>query len=103
MCAIQAIQRTELMNCASLEPKHADLRGVQTVVSDPLVDRSTTGFNLGGFGGFSVDGRPVLSTRHDTVDEFKHLAKVRVAGSNPVFRSKEIPGRGGFAGSTEER
>ena len=27
----------------------------------------------------------------DALDEFKHLAKVRVAGSNPVFRSKELP------------
>jgi len=30
------------------------------------------------------------------VDELKHLAKVRVAGSNPVFRSNKVPGRGGF-------
>ncbi len=27
-----------------------------------------------------------------------HLAKVRVAGSNPVFRSNKTPGRGGFRG-----
>jgi hypothetical protein len=34
-----------------------------------------------------VDGEPAQSTRPDAVDELKHLAKVRVAGSNPVFRS----------------
>jgi len=34
-----------------------------------------------------VDGWPVQGTGLDIVDELKHLAKVRVAGSNPVFRS----------------
>jgi hypothetical protein len=53
----------------------------------PVVDRSTTVLNSGGFGGPCVDGRPARRTRHDAVDELKHLAKVRVAGSNPVFRS----------------
>ena len=55
--------------------------------SIPWVDRSTTGLNSGGFGGRSVDGRPAQRTRQDTVDELKHLAKVRAAGSNPLFRS----------------
>jgi hypothetical protein len=39
-----------------------------------------------------VDGRPVQGTHQNAVDELKHLAKVRVAGSNPVFRSNEGPG-----------
>ena len=56
-----------------------------------VVDRSTTGLNSGESGGRSVDGRPVQRTGLDALDEFKHLAKVRVAGSNPVFRSKELP------------
>ena len=54
---------------------------------DLVVDRSTTGSNSGGFGGRSVDGRPAQRNRQDALDELKHLAKVRVAGSNPVFRS----------------
>jgi hypothetical protein len=37
----------------------------------------------GQFGGRPVDGRPALRTRQDTVDELKHIAKVRVADSNP--------------------
>jgi len=45
-----------------------------------VVDRSTTGFDSGGFGGRSVDGRPGHRTRRETMDELKHLAKVRVAG-----------------------
>ena len=32
------------------------------------------------------------------MDEKNHLAKVRVAGSNPVVRSKESPGRGAAGG-----
>jgi len=54
---------------------------------DLVVDRSATRLNSGGFGGRSVDGRPAQKTRQDTADELKHLAKVRVAGSNPVFCS----------------
>jgi hypothetical protein len=54
---------------------------------DLVVDRSTTGLNSGGLGGHSEDGGPAQRIRLDTVDELKHLAKVRVAGSNPVFRS----------------
>ena len=42
-----------------------------------------------------MDGRPAQRTRLDAVDEVKHLAKVRVAGSNPVFRSI-IAGQGQF-------
>ena len=34
-----------------------------------------------------MDGGPAQRTAKDTMDELKHLAKVRVAGSNPVFRS----------------
>jgi hypothetical protein len=51
------------------------------------VDRSTTGSNSADPGGQSVDGRAARRTRRDVLDELKHLAKVRVAGSNPVFRS----------------
>jgi hypothetical protein len=53
-----------------------------------VVDRSTTRLNWGGFGGRPLDGRPVRRTHMDTLDELNHLAKVRVAGSNPVFRSR---------------
>ena len=52
-----------------------------------VVDRSTTGWDLGEFDGRSLDRRPAQKTRWGPVDELKHLAKVRVAGSNPVFRS----------------
>ncbi len=58
-------------------------------VEKPVVDRSTTGSNSGVFGGQSVDGCPAQRTRPDAVDDLKHLAKVRVADSNPVFRSIE--------------
>jgi hypothetical protein len=63
-----------------------------------IVDRSTTGLSSGGFSGRSADGRPAQRIRQDVADELKHLAKVRVAGSNPVFRSNGAPGRGGFRG-----
>src|ERR1700722_7227783 len=49
-----------------------------------VVDRSTTGSNSGGFGGRSMDGRPAQWIPQDTLDELNHLAKVRVAGSNPA-------------------
>jgi hypothetical protein len=61
-----------------------------------VVDRSTTGSNSGGFGGRSMDGRPAQWIPQDTLDELNHLAKVRVAGSNPVFRSIKVPGQSGF-------
>ena len=66
-------------------PEQLNLKGVELVV-----DRSTTGSNSVGFGGLSVDGRQAQRTSSDTADELKHLAKVRVAGSNPVFRSREV-------------
>jgi hypothetical protein len=34
-----------------------------------------------------MDERPAQRIAQDTLDELNHLAKVRVAGSNPVFRS----------------
>ncbi len=46
-----------------------------------------------------MDGRPRYGTGADHQDQFHHLAKVRVAGSNPVFRSmcarrgREEPGQ----------
>jgi hypothetical protein len=108
--------RLSLCRCASAAPpQHCDhpfgflthlaVRGTDLTARVPcagssfersnlVVDRSTTGLNSGPFGGLSVDGRPVQRTRQDTVDELNHLAKVRVAGSNPVFRSNEVPGRG---------
>ena len=46
---------------------------------------------LGGRGGNWVDGRPRSGTGTEHQDQFQHVAKVRVAGSNPVFRSK-VPG-----------
>jgi hypothetical protein len=53
-----------------------------------LVDRSTTGSNSCEPSGRSVDGGIAQRTGLDAVDELKHLAKVRVAGPNPVFRSR---------------
>ena len=38
-------------------------------------------------GGHCVDGGAVQRICPDALDKLKHLAKVRVAGSNPVFRS----------------
>jgi hypothetical protein len=35
-----------------------------------------------------VDGGPAKRLGPDVLDDLNHLAKVRVAGSNPVFRSK---------------
>jgi len=43
-----------------------------------VVSRSTRGLNSGCFGGRSVDGRPAQRTCLDTVDELKHIAKVKV-------------------------
>jgi hypothetical protein len=36
----------------------------------------------------SADGATARENGLDTVDESRHVAKVMVAGSNPVFRSK---------------
>ena len=43
---------------------------------------------LAGHNGNWVDGTARRRTEADLQDETRHLAKVRVAGSNPVFRSK---------------
>jgi hypothetical protein len=61
-----------------------------------VVDRSTTGSNSSDPGGQSADAVATHATGLDTVDELNHLAKVRVAGSNPVFRSIKVPGQSGF-------
>jgi hypothetical protein len=45
------------------------------------------GAGLSGRGGNWVDGTSRQGTRPDPNDGKHHLAKVRVAGSNPVFRS----------------
>jgi hypothetical protein len=42
-----------------------------------------------------VDGTASEGTGHDPTDPIHHLAKVRVAGSNPVFRSI-LPGQSWF-------
>ena len=40
------------------------------------------------------------STVLDAMDRFDHLAKVRVAGSNPVFRSKAPSAMAAHSGRT---
>jgi hypothetical protein len=40
-----------------------------------------------------VDGIAGQGTGEDPIDEKNLLAKVRVAGSNPVVRSKKSPGQ----------
>jgi hypothetical protein len=53
------------------------------------VDRSTTGADPGD--GVELGGRNrTIGIDKDVVNENHHLAKVRVAGSNPVFRSKRL-------------
>ena len=37
-----------------------------------------------------MDGLALQKSRQTQTDEIHHLAKVRVAGSNPVFRSKKL-------------
>ncbi len=53
-----------------------------------VVDRSTTWHNSDSLNGNWVDRIAALGTGVDQTDEKNHLAKVRVAGSNPVVRSK---------------
>jgi hypothetical protein len=52
--------------------------------SRPLYNRGGSG----GLGGNWMDSSAGQGTGENPVDGFRHLAKVRVAGSNPVFRSK---------------
>jgi hypothetical protein len=52
--------------------------------SRPLYNRGESG----GLGGNWLDGTAGQRFGENPVDEYCHLAKVRVAGSNPVFRSK---------------
>ena len=40
-----------------------------------------------------MDEIAAQETGPDSMDEKNHLAKVRVAGSNPVVRSRKSPGR----------
>ena len=57
----------------------------------PIDSRSL--YNSGesaGLGGNWVDRTAGQRTGDNSVDENRHLAKVRVAGSNPVFRSKNL-------------
>ena len=51
---------------------------------------------LNGRAGNWVDGTAPHRARRTSTDEDPHLAKVRVAGSNPVFRSNG-PGQGRFS------
>jgi hypothetical protein len=53
-----------------------------------VVDRATTGWNLGKPDGNWVDGIVAPASGWTPLDENNHLAKVRVAGSNPVVRSR---------------
>jgi hypothetical protein len=49
-----------------------------------------------------VDGVAGHGTGYDRVDENPHLAKVRVAGSNPVFRSRtRLGARHGYSGAVD--
>jgi hypothetical protein len=77
------------MACRSLEQK--DVPSGVSVDSRPLY----YGAGLSGRGGNWVDATATQGTDRDIVDENHHLAKVRVAGSNPVFRSI-LPGRRHF-------
>jgi hypothetical protein len=70
------------------------------LVADVVVDRSTTGRISGGFNGNWADGIAAQGTGVDPMDEKNHLAKVRVAGSNPVVRSTESPGQRLFMPAT---
>jgi hypothetical protein len=72
---------------ASDRPMRATVWRCRDEGLDLVVDRSTTGLNSDGLGGRSVDGMPAQRAGLDASDKLKHLAKVRVAGSNPVFRS----------------
>ena len=54
--------------------------------SRPVYNRGESG----GLGGNWPDGAAGQGTGENSVDGVNHLAKVRVAGSNPVFRSKEV-------------
>jgi hypothetical protein len=55
-----------------------------------------------GRGGNWVDGNAGTRTDRDLLDQIHHLAKVRVAGSNPVFRSI-VAGQGVFFNATRAR
>jgi hypothetical protein len=59
-----------------------------------VVDGSTIAANPAGFGGRTVDASARQQTEENRVDESHHLAKVRVAGSNAVFCSREVPALG---------
>ena len=52
----------------------------------------------GGPAGDWVDGAARWGTGVDHPDQEHHLAKVRVAGANPVFGSKQSPGSGPGSG-----
>ena len=58
-----------------------------SIAGDLVVDCSTRGLNSVAMDGRSLDERAAHRTGPHTLDERKHLAKLRVAGSNPVFRS----------------
>ncbi len=54
----------------------------------PVVTRVTSGRIRQHFLDDETDGGPARRTEQHWMDGFQHLAKVRVAGSNPVVRSK---------------
>jgi hypothetical protein len=63
-----------------------------------VVERSATGQNPGGCRGLPVDRGAGRQIAEDPIDKSHHLAKVRVAGSNPVFRSRGSGGIGNSVG-----
>ena len=84
---------TKLVDRLSPENRSPDPAAPAGRVLVPLVDRSTTAANSGELGGHAVDRSARRLTEANQLDESHHLAKVRVAGSNPVFRSNELPGQ----------
>ena len=61
--------------------------------SNLSVDRSTTIWIRPDLSDNQADGAPFESTKRDQSVRGNDVAKVRVAGSNPVVRSKESPGQ----------
>lgn len=65
---------------------------------DLVVARPTTGLNSAGFSGRPVDRRPTQRTRRHTLDRLEYLARVRVAGSKPIFSFSDFSGGGPLQG-----
>ena len=63
-----------------------------------MVDRYTEWADWTGWADESADRRPRQGTGTDSADGSLHVAKVRVAGSNPVVRSIVSPCQTDFCG-----